>query len=150
APIVAALPTIAPIAPVASASRAVTKAPRFPRRPGRYGPVERGETLYSVVKTLHVPNDKLWQGVVALWQANKGQFKGGNLHGLLVGTFLEVPPDLVENMAAMPLSEAQEIIAAQWEEWRSLQRSGLSKQRVIVATRDTETSATGSVKRDPA
>jgi Tfp pilus assembly protein FimV len=147
-PIVAALPTIAPVAPVAPAPRAVTRATRSPRRTERYGPVERGETLYSVAKTLHVPNDKLWQGVVALWRANKGQFQAGNLHGLQVGTFLEVPSDLVENMAAMRLSEAQEIVADQWEEWRTLQRSGLSKQRAIVAARDTDTPATGSAKRN--
>ena len=149
-PGVALLPTIAPVAPVAPARRALTKARRSPQRTARYGPVERGETLYSVAKTLHVPNDKLWQGVVTLWRTNKGQFQAGNLHGLLVGTFLEVPPDLVEHMAAMPLSEAQEIIAEQWEEWRLLQRSGLSKQRVVVAARGTDAPATGAAKRDPA
>jgi pilus assembly protein FimV len=148
APGVASLPAIVPAAPVALAPRALTKARRAPRRTGRYGPVERGETLYSVAKALHVPHDKLWQGVVALWRANKGQFQAENLHGLLVGTFLEVPPDLVEQMAALSLSDAQEIIAEQWEEWRLLQRSGLSKQRVIVAARETDAPATGSVKRD--
>jgi pilus assembly protein FimV len=149
-PGVAALPTIAPVAPVAPPPRAATRAQRSPPRTGRYGPVERGETLYGVAKTLRVPNDKLWQGVVALWRTNKAQFQAGNLHGLLVGTFLDVPPDLVEQMAAMPPSEAQDIIAEQWEEWRLLQRSGLSKQRVVVAVRDTETPATGPVQRDPA
>jgi pilus assembly protein FimV len=148
-PIVAPLPTIAPVTPVASAPKAVTKATRSPRRPGRYGPVGRGETLYSVAKTLHVPNDKLWPAVVVLWRANPGQFQGGNLHGLPVGTFLEVPSDLAESIALMRLAEAQEIVAAQWEEWRTLQRSGLSKQRVIVAVRDPETPATESTQRDP-
>jgi pilus assembly protein FimV len=155
-PVVASLPTIAPVAPVASGRKAATKSTRPPRRAERYrpveqryGPVERGETLYSVAKSLHVPNDKLWQAVVVLWRANKGQFQGGNLHGLPVGTFLEVPPDLVEHMAAMRLSEAQEIVADQWEEWRTLQRSGLNKQRIIVAARDTDTSTTESVKPDP-
>jgi pilus assembly protein FimV len=147
---VTSLPTVAPVAPVGPAPRAVTKARRFPAQTGRYGPVERGETLYSVAKTLRVPHDKLWQGVVALWQVNKGQFQAGNLHGLPVGAFLEVPPDLMEQMAARPLSEAQEIIAEQWEEWRLLQRSGPSKQRVIAAARDTDAPAAGSGKRDPA
>jgi hypothetical protein len=88
--------------------------------------------------------------VVALWQANKGQFQAGNLHGLLVGTFLEVPPNLMEQIATTPLSEAQEIIAEQWEEWRLLQRSGSSKQRVIAAARDTDAPTAGVGKRDPA
>jgi pilus assembly protein FimV len=149
-PIAAPLPTIAPVAPVASARKAGTKATRSPQRTERYGPVERGETLYSVAKALHVPTNKLWQAVVVLWRANKEQFQGGNLHGLPVGAFLVVPPDLAESIVAMQLSEAQEIVAEQWEEWRTLQRSGLSKQRVIVEARDTEASATGATKRDPA
>ena len=48
----------------------------------------------------------------------------------------------------MQLSEAQEIVAAQWEEWRTLQRSGLDKQRVIVAAHDADTPATDSIKQD--
>jgi Tfp pilus assembly protein FimV len=115
----------------------------------RYGPVARGETLYNIAnKSLHVPSDKLWQAVVALWQANKGQFQGGNLHGLSVGTFLVIPSDLAENTAAMRLSEAQEIVAEQWEEWRTLQRSGLNKQPIIVAAHDADTPATESTPRD--
>jgi hypothetical protein len=51
-------------------------------------------------------------------------------------------------MAAIQLSEAQEIVAEQWEEWRTLQRSGLDKQRVIVAAHDADTPATGSTKQD--
>jgi pilus assembly protein FimV len=147
-PIVAPLPTIAPVAPVTSARKAGTKATRPQQRTGRYGPVERGETLYSIAKSLHVPNNKLWQAVVALWRANKEQFQGGNLHGLSVGTFLVIPSDLAEHMAAMGLSEAQEIIAEQWEEWRTLQRSGLNKQPVIVAAHAADAPATESTTRD--
>jgi pilus assembly protein FimV len=146
--VVAPLPTIAPMTPVAQAPKAAAKAARLPRRTGRYGPVAKGETLYSVTKGLHVPNDKLWQAVVALWRANKEQFQGGNLHGLRVGTFLEVPSDLVEQMAAMRLAEAQEIVADQWEEWHTLQRSGLGKQRVITAAGDTDTPAPVPTKQD--
>jgi pilus assembly protein FimV len=147
-PIVAPLPTIAPVAPVVSARKTGTKATRLPQRTGRYGPVERGETLYSVARSLHVPHDKLWQAVVVLWQTNKGQFQGGNLHGLPVGTFLVVPSDLAENIAAIRLSEAQGIVAEQWEEWRTLQRSGLSKQPVIVTAHDADTTATEAAKQD--
>ena len=147
-PIAAPLPTIAPVAPVAAARKTGTKATRPLQRTGRYGPIERGGTLYSVARALHVPNDKLWQAVVALWRANKEQFQGGNLHGLSVGTFLMIPSDLTEHMAAIQLSEAQEIVAAQWEEWRTLQRSGLDKQRVIVAAQDADIPATGSIKQD--
>jgi Tfp pilus assembly protein FimV len=149
-PMAAPLPTMAPVAPVASARKTGTKATRPPQRTGRYGPIERGETLYSIAKLLHVPNNKLWQGVVALWRANKEQFQGGNLHGLTVGTFLVIPSDLAEHMAALRLSEAQEIVAEQWEEWRTLQHggSGLNKQPVIVAEHAADTPATGSTTPD--
>jgi len=95
-----------------------------------------------------VSNDKLWQAVVALWRANKGQFQGGNLHGLSVGTVLEIPPDLAENMAAVRFSEAQEIVAEQWEEWRTLPRSGLNKQPAIVTAHAADTPVTESTIPD--
>src|SRR5207244_9889618 len=125
-PLAAPLPTIAPVAPVATARKAGTKAMRLPQRTERYGPIERGETLYGVAKALHVPKDKLWQAVVVLWHANKGQFQGGNLHGLPVGTFVVIPSDLAENIAAMRLSAPQEIVADQWEQWREVNRAGLN------------------------
>jgi Tfp pilus assembly protein FimV len=149
APMAASLPIIASVAPVSSARKAGPKAMRPPQRRERYGPIQQGETLYSVVKSLRVPNDKLWQAVVVLWRANKEQFHGGNLHGLPAGTFLAVPPDLAGSTAALRLAEAQEIVAEQWEEWRALQRAGLSKQRVMVEAHDTEISATGSAKPEP-
>lgn len=147
--IMAPLPIIAPLAPIMQAPRATTRSTRPPRRTERYGPVEKGETLYSVVRALHIPNDKLWQGVVALWRANKGQFFAGNLHGLQVGTFLEVPSDLAENIAAMRIAEAQEIVANQWEEWNTPQHTGTRKQRTVVA-RDTGASTATPGKRDAA
>ena len=142
------LPSIAPVARVASARQAGTRATRPPLRTGRYGPVGRGETLYSIARSLDVSNDKLWEAVVVLWRANKGQFQGGNLHGLPVGTFLEVSPDLAEHMAAIRLSEAQEIVAEQWEEWRTLQRPGLNKQPIMVAAHAADTPVTESTTPD--
>jgi hypothetical protein len=95
-----------------------------------------------------VSNNKLWQAVVVLWRANTGQFQGGNLHGLPVGALLQVPLDLTENMAALRLAEAQEIVAEQWEEWRALQGAGRNKQRVIAAAHDADTPIIGSTQRD--
>lgn len=147
--VVAPLPIIAPMVPITQAPKATTKPTRPPRRTERYGPVEKGETLYSIVRSLHVPNDKIWQAVVALWRANKGQFFAGNLHGLQVGTLLEVPSDLAEHMAAMRIAEAQEIVANQWEEWNTPQHMGTGKQRAIVA-RGTEARAPTPGKREVA
>ena len=144
--IVAPLPTIAQVVPLTQAPKAIAKPTRPPRRAERYGPVGRGETLYSIAKALHVPNEKSWQAVVALWRSNKGQFFAGNLHGLPAGTFLEVPSDLAESMATMRMAEAQEIVANQWEEWHTTQRTGTGKPRVIIA-HDPEASAPSPGKR---
>jgi len=144
--VVAQLPTVAQVTALTQAPKTITKPTRPPRRTQRYGPVEKGESLYSIAKALHVPNEKIWPAVVALWRANQGQFFAGNLHGLQVGTFLEVPSDLAESMAAMSLAEAQEVVASQWEEWHTPQHMGTGKQRLIVA-RDTATSAPTPSKR---
>src|SRR5262249_35756279 len=149
AKITAPLPTIAQVVPLTQASKAMAKSTRPPRRVERYGPVKRTETLYSIAKALQVPHEKLWQAVVALWRSNKGQFYAGNLHGLQVGTFLQVPSDLAESIATMRTAEAQEIVADQWEEWDTPQHLGTEKPRVSIA-RDTEASAPPLGKRAPA
>jgi len=86
---------------------------------------------------------------VALWRVNKNQFAAGNLHGLNVGTYLDIPPDLSESIAAMRLAEAQDIVASQWEEWQALQRLGAGKHRVIAAAaRDPEAAIATYNKRE--
>ena len=156
--VIAPLPTIAPVAPLTQVAKAMPVSPapkaraqpiRPPRRTERYGPVERGETLYSIARGLQVSNDKLWQAVVVLWRANRGQFAGGNLHGLQVGSLVEVPADFMESVAALRLAEAQETVANQWEEWQTMQRLGTGKQRLIAA-REPEANATAPGKREAA
>jgi len=144
--VVAQLPTVAQVTALTQAPKTLTKPARPPRRTQRYGPVEKGESLYTIAKALHVPNEKVWQAVVALWRANQGQFFAGNLHGLQVGTFLEVPSDLMESVAAMSLAAAQEVVASQWEEWHTPRHMGTGKQHLIVA-RDIATSTPTPSKR---
>ena len=76
------------------------------RLPGRYGPIERGATLYSVVEKIGVPKDMFWQAIVLLWQANKQEFAGGNLHGLRTGIFLTIPSDFADSLATLGGTEA--------------------------------------------
>jgi len=149
AQVVAPVPIIAPMAPITQAARATARPTGPPRRTERYGPIEKGETLYSIVRALRVPNEKIWPAVVAIWRANKGQFFAGNLHGLQIGTFLEVPSDLAASMAGMRSAEAQEIVANQWEEWNTPQHMGTGKQRAVVA-HDPEARAPTPGKREAA
>ena len=89
--------------------------------PGLYGPVQRGETMYSVVGKLDVPADQRWQAVVLLWRLNHGAFLRGNLHGLLVGAYLEMPADFAARLTIMKREASQQIISSQWEDWRRRQ-----------------------------
>ena len=89
--------------------------------PGLYGPVQRGETMYSVVGKLDVPADQRWQAVVLLWRLNHGAFLRGNLHGLLVGAYLEMPADFAARLSVMKREASQQIISGQWEDWRRRQ-----------------------------
>lgn len=138
--------------PAAKPARTAPKRPERPApaerggRPEHYGPVERGETLYSVVRKLRVPSDKLWQAAVVVWHANKGQFHAGNLHGLPVGTILDIPANLGEQLTTVRSQEAQEIVAQQWDAWQTAQRPGLGKTRLAVAARATDAAVPGQAR----
>ena len=89
--------------------------------PDLYGPIQRGETMYNIVGKLNTPNDQRWQAVVLLWRANHEQFLRGNLHGLRIGAYLEVPTDFAERLNAMSMETSQRIIDSQWQAWRRRQ-----------------------------
>jgi Tfp pilus assembly protein FimV len=99
--------------------------------PSRYGPVEKGNTLYGIVMKLGLPKGTLWQAVVRIWQANQPKFSSGNLHGLRFGSFLLLPPDLADRIAAMTAKEARGIVAQQWDKWQTLRRTLQGRQSVV-------------------
>ncbi len=105
------------------------------RLPQRYGPIERGATLYGVVEELGVPKNLLWQAIVLIWQANKREFLSGNLHGLRRGMLLTIPPDLPDSLSTMGRTEAQRIVAEEWENWQAL-RQATSGQQDVTKTRE--------------
>ena len=89
--------------------------------PELYGPIQRGETMYNIVGRLNVPTAQRWQAVVLLWRVNHEQFLRGNLHGLRIGAYLEVPIDFAERLSAMDMTTSQQIIDSQWQAWRRRQ-----------------------------
>jgi Tfp pilus assembly protein FimV len=127
----------APPPPSAAPKKSPVPKPLAPswsqRLPGRYGPIERGTTLYSAIEEIGVPKELLWQGIVLIWQANKHEFAGGNLHGLRTGTFLTIPPDFADNLALLGRTEAQRIIAEEWEHWQALRRATSGQQHTVPA-----------------
>jgi hypothetical protein len=105
--------------------------------PKRYGPVPRDRTLYSIAEELGVPKKVIWQTIVVIWQANKSQFAGGNLHGLRSGVSLIIPSDLPQSIAAMEGEEAQRLVAEQWEAWQALQRAVSDRQSAAPSYEET-------------
>ena len=89
--------------------------------PEIYGPIQRGETMYNIVGRLSVPTAQRWQAVVLLWRVNHEQFLRGNLHGLRIGAYLEVPVDFAARLNAMNMATSQQIIDSQWQAWRRRQ-----------------------------
>jgi hypothetical protein len=87
-------------------------------------------TLYGVAEDLGASKDALWQTVVLLWQANKPEFLGGNLHGLRTGTYLAVPANLAGEVTTMTRAEAQRIVAEQWDAWQALRQTAGGRQQI--------------------
>lgn len=86
--------------------------------PAQYGPILRGEALYKVMKRLKVPKSHRWRVAVRIWEHNENHFVRGNLHGLRVGVYLQIPPDLPDSLPQLSPREAKQMVADQWDTWR--------------------------------
>lgn len=114
----------APPSPIKETVKATVETPPRPASgnlPQRYGPVQNGATLYSIVRELRIPSQRLWQGVVLLWRANQGKFTRGNMHGLQAGGYLAIPANLPGQLDSLTTEAAQQIIEQQWQAWRNKQ-----------------------------
>ncbi len=58
----------------------------------RYGPVQKNETLWRIANRLRPPDISTAQMVIALQQANPHAFANGDIHQLLAGAVLQIPP----------------------------------------------------------
>ena len=115
--------------------------------PARYGPVESGKTLFRIVVDLGVSREVVWQAVVHVWQANKRQFFGGNLHGLQSGVYLTFSSDLAKDIAAMNTREARGIVSEQWEAWQGLRRAVQGRQSAVPSRSTSVARAKGALPR---
>jgi hypothetical protein len=87
--------------------------------PAQYGPILRGEMLYEVMERLGVPKPYTWQAAVRIWEHNQARFVRGNLHGLRIGVYLDIPEDLRDSLPRLSQREAQKMVAAQWDTWQT-------------------------------
>ncbi len=112
-PVKTASPTPAPLATGKAPSPAW-----LANLPARYGPILRGEMLYKVMLRLRVPKSYIWPVAVRIWEHNQERFVRGNLHGLRIGAYLEIPENLGDSLAKLSPREAQQMVAAQWDQWQ--------------------------------
>ncbi|MGH8703569.1 MAG: FimV/HubP family polar landmark protein [Burkholderiales bacterium] len=84
----------APLAPVAAApviSTPVVAAPMTARQDKEYGPIERGETLGKIARSVKPEDVTLEQMLVALYRTNTEAFIRQNLNLVRAGKILRVP-----------------------------------------------------------
>ncbi|MFQ5450995.1 MAG: SPOR domain-containing protein [Nitrospinaceae bacterium] len=89
--------------------------------PAFYGPLKRGENLFSVTRKLNIPEADATRVVVALWMTNPDNFLYGNMNGLLAGARLNLE-SLEERLAQLDSRTAKEILLNQWQEWKIIQK----------------------------
>ena len=106
--------------------------------PKRVGPIAQGTTLFTVVSGLGTPSEMIWQTLVRIWEANKEQFSGGNMHGLQSGGYLIIPTNLTHEIQTLEQKEAHRIVAEQWEGWQEIRRAIDGRQQLVPV--DSQTS----------
>lgn len=120
-PVAAAVsvPTPQPVPTPAPVTRAPVVSPR-PAMPGSYGPVERGETLSKIARSVMPESVTLEQMLVGLYRANPEAFVRNNMNLVRTGKILRVPDR--EQVAAIPRDEALQEYRAQVADWNSYRR----------------------------
>ena len=86
-----------------------------------YGPLEQGENLFSVAKSLGVQRGEANRFVVAVWLDNPDSFIFGNMNGLREGARLDLAK-LEERLAEVDPAQARDLLQSQWEEWKVIRQ----------------------------
>ncbi len=94
-----------------------------------YGPLARGENLFSVAKKLNVEGADITRVAVALWMENPGSFLYGNMNGIREGSQLQLE-NLRQRLDEIESKMAREVLNSQWQEWKVIRnkRSGVENE----------------------
>ncbi len=107
-----------------------------------YGPIQVGDTLWSIASTLDVGTAKVnvFQIMIALLRENPDAFVNLNINRLRVGKILRLGN--VADIANIPKQQASSAYTAQLEEWQAykLQLAKASPQLTVPATATAEPS----------
>ncbi|MBI4195494.1 MAG: hypothetical protein HY526_10490 [Betaproteobacteria bacterium] len=120
----AAAPVAAPAPPPGIAPQPAVAAPPVSRpiaaAAGSYGPIERGETLGKIARTLRTEGVTLEQMLVGLFRSNPDAFIRKNMNLVRSGKILRVPDK--DEVAAIPQREAVKEYRSQVADWNSYRR----------------------------
>jgi len=82
-----------------------------------YGPLAKGENLFSIAKKLNVGGSDPTRVAVALWMDNPDSFIYGNMNGVKEGSQLNLE-NLEKRFKEIDSKRAKEVLRSQWQEWK--------------------------------
>src|SRR5450759_2509946 len=136
---------IAPTAPAKPAAKApaVTRPAAAPAKAEskEYGPVKRGDTLFSIAASVKPEGVTLEQMLVSLYHANPDAF-GGNMNHLKSGTILRVPEK--EHVIETGQSEAVKEVRVEAANWNAYRRT-LAETVGETTARESRSAASGRI-----
>lgn len=90
--------------------------------PGQgYGPLARGETLFTIAEKLNVGGSDPTRIAVALWMDNPDGFLYGNMNGVREGGQLNLE-NLEKRLEEIDSKRAKEVLRSQWQEWKMIRK----------------------------
>lgn len=148
APVAAEQPSEAPAPSTAIEPTPVPASEPAPRArpvaatPGDYGPVQVGDTLGKIARSIDPDGHSLDQVMLALLRANPDAFIKGNINLVKAGAVLRIPNG--SELSEYSAREARAIVHEQIGQWREMRKA--SEQPAAVAAQD----ATGGEGADGA
>ena len=112
-------PEAAVAAPTPEATRRVARAPTAGAK--EYGPIQRGENLSKIAKSVMPEGVTLEQMLVGLYRSNPDAFIRKNLNLVKAGRILRVPDK--EEIAAIAPAEAKKEFRAQVADWNAYRQN---------------------------
>ncbi len=139
----AAAPAVATPKPVAAAAAPAPKPAAAVAGNGQYGPVERGQTLSGIARSVAPTGVDVLQMMLALQQANPDAFYHDNINALKSGAVLRVPTSA--EAQAMTIAAAVAEVRRQNSDWRA----GAPGKPSVVADAAARASSAGAPASAP-
>src|SRR3546814_3329591 len=102
------------------------------RTPGDYGPVQVGDTLGKIARSIDRDGHSLDQVMLALLRANPDAFIKGNINLVKAGAVLRIPDG--SELSEYSAREARAIVHEQIGQWREMRKA--AEQPAAVAAQD--------------